>query len=168
MVPRAPGPRGFEVDSANAKLVPMLCPGLQALATIQRPSAPADAELVIMLDRHGVGGRFEPRDSRQPAPGHHVLVGVLRIHRSRCRSRRGWSGPRLLVGAKPGGAVRAKLALPGGLIYNRDSAHYRDPLDEYYIRDRHFDLPYSAAEIVSLGEERWIMHTRRASDCIPS
>jgi hypothetical protein len=63
---------------------------------------------------------------------------------------------RFLAEVEPGGTIRVRMALPGGTIYNRDSAHYRDLMDQYYIPNRHFDLPFSIDEIVTAGEERWV------------
>jgi penicillin amidase len=89
------------------------------------------------------------------------------INRADC----GWSdldfkqnadGPaqRFLAEVEPGGTIRARMALPGGLIYDRSSPHYRDLLDEYYLPNRHFDIPYATAEIVDHGEERWVFRNR--------
>jgi acyl-homoserine lactone acylase PvdQ len=67
---------------------------------------------------------------------------------------------RFLAEVEPGGTIRARMALPGGLVYHRQSPHYRDLLDEYYLPDRHFDVPYATAEIVDHGEERWVFRNR--------
>ncbi|HUH02416.1 MAG TPA: penicillin acylase family protein [Kofleriaceae bacterium] len=64
---------------------------------------------------------------------------------------------RFLAEVEPGGTIRVRMALPGGTIYNRDSSHYRDLMDQYYIPNRHFDLPFSIEEIVTAGEERWLL-----------
>lgn len=64
---------------------------------------------------------------------------------------------RFLAEAEEGSPIRVKMALPGGAIYNRESAHYRDLLDEYYIPNRHFDLPFAIPEIVTAGESRWVL-----------
>jgi penicillin amidase len=52
--------------------------------------------------------------------------------------------------------TRLRWAIPGGTIYDRESPHYRDLLDEYYLQNQHFDAPYTVEEIVAAGEERWI------------
>jgi penicillin amidase len=65
---------------------------------------------------------------------------------------------RFLAEAEMNGTVRLRWALPGGTIYDRDSPHYRDLLDEYYLQNRHFDAPYSTPEIIAAGEERWVFH----------
>ncbi|HTM23289.1 MAG TPA: penicillin acylase family protein [Kofleriaceae bacterium] len=67
---------------------------------------------------------------------------------------------RFLAEVEPGGTIHARMALPGGLVYDRSSPHYRDLLDDYYLPDQHFDLPYATAEIVDHGEERWLFRNR--------
>ncbi len=67
-------------------------------------------------------------------------------------------GPAQRFLARPvDGVIKARMALPGGTVYNPPSPHYRDLMDEYYVRNRHFDLPFSTPEIVSAGEERWVI-----------
>jgi penicillin amidase len=56
------------------------------------------------------------------------------------------------------GTVKLRWALPGGTVYDRSSSHYRDLLDDYYLKNEHFDAPYAIPEIVAAGEERWIIH----------
>lgn len=56
------------------------------------------------------------------------------------------------------GTVRLRWALPGGTIYDRQSPHYRDLLDEYYLQNRHFDAPYATPEIIAEGESRWVFY----------
>jgi penicillin G amidase len=65
---------------------------------------------------------------------------------------------RFLVEVEPGGTTRLRWALPGGVIYDRRSPHYRDLLDQYYLQERHFDAPFSVPEIIAAGEERWVFH----------
>ena len=48
--------------------------------------------------------------------------------------------------------------LPGGVVYDRSSKHYRDLLDNYYLPQHHFDACYTVDEIVAKGEERWVFH----------
>ncbi|CAN5847776.1 hypothetical protein BH11MYX3_BH11MYX3_37940 [soil metagenome] len=52
--------------------------------------------------------------------------------------------------------IRVKWALPGGVIYDPASRHYRDLLDDYYLAERHFDAPFSVTEINAAGESRWV------------
>jgi penicillin amidase len=66
---------------------------------------------------------------------------------------------RFLAEAEMNGTVRLRWALPGGTIYDRDSPHYRDLLDEYYLQNRHFDAPYATPEIIAEGESRWVFYT---------
>ena len=54
-----------------------------------------------------------------------------------------------------GTPLRVKWALPGGVIYDSRSPHYRDLLDDYYLPEKHFDAPYLTAEIVRDAESRW-------------
>jgi penicillin amidase len=65
---------------------------------------------------------------------------------------------RFLAEAGPGETIHAKLQLPGGVIYDRSSKHYRDLLDTYYIPQKHFDLPYATSDVIANGEERWVFH----------
>ena len=64
---------------------------------------------------------------------------------------------RFIAVAEPGGRVRARFQLPGGAIYNPSSPHYRDLLDNYYLTEQHFDLPFTTEEVVAAGEERWLL-----------
>ncbi len=57
-----------------------------------------------------------------------------------------------------GATIHARLQLPGGVIYDRSSKHYRDLLDNYYLPQKHFDLPYALGDVVAAGEDRWIFH----------
>ena len=54
-----------------------------------------------------------------------------------------------------GTTIAVKWALPGGVIYDKRSPHYRDLLDTYYLPLQHFDAPFTVAEIVAVGENRW-------------
>ncbi|HEY4177626.1 MAG TPA: penicillin acylase family protein [Kofleriaceae bacterium] len=47
-------------------------------------------------------------------------------------------------------------ALPGGVIYDSRSPHYRDLLDSYYLTEQYFVPPRTADEINAQGESRWI------------
>jgi hypothetical protein len=83
------------------------------------------------------------------------------------RADHGWSdldfsqladGPaqRFLAESRGGGTIAVRWALPGGVIYDHRSPHYRDLLDRYYLANEHFDAPYSIDEIVAAGESRWV------------
>ncbi|MCE9580323.1 MAG: penicillin acylase family protein [Deltaproteobacteria bacterium] len=65
---------------------------------------------------------------------------------------------RFLAEATNGGPIKARMQLPGGAIYDPGSPHYRDLLDKYYLKQTHFDLPFTTAEIVAAGEDRWVFH----------
>jgi penicillin amidase len=95
-----------------------------------------------------------------PKPGDNFAIN---------RSDQGWAdlnfsqfgdGPaqRFLAEAGPGETMRVKWALPGGVIYDRRSPHYRDLLDNYYIPETHFDAPFTVPDIVAHGEDRWVFH----------
>lgn len=51
--------------------------------------------------------------------------------------------------------IKVRWSLPGGVIYDPDSDHYRDLLD-LYLAERHFDAPFSVDEINQAGESRWV------------
>ena len=55
-----------------------------------------------------------------------------------------------------GGRITVKWAIPGGVIYDSRSPHYRDLLDDYYLAEKHFDAPFTVDEINSAGESRWL------------
>jgi acyl-homoserine lactone acylase PvdQ len=85
------------------------------------------------------------------------------------RADMGWSdldfsqyadGPaqRFLAEATPGQPITVKWALPGGTIFDSRDKHYRDLLDNYYIPGKHFDAPYSVAQILAAGESRMEFH----------
>jgi penicillin amidase len=71
------------------------------------------------------------------------------------------SGPaqRMLVEVADG-KTRARLAIPGGTIYDPSSPHFRDLMDNYYIPNDHFDVPFTTAEIVEHGEGRWVIRSK--------
>jgi penicillin amidase len=53
--------------------------------------------------------------------------------------------------------LEVRWALPGGVIYDSRSPHYRDLLDKYYLEETHFKAEYDDYEkLVPLGESRWI------------
>lgn len=69
------------------------------------------------------------------------------------------SGPaqRFLARVGDDGVIEARFAFPGGAVYDPSSPHFRDIMDEYYVRDAQFDYPFATAEIVDHGEERWVL-----------
>ncbi len=54
--------------------------------------------------------------------------------------------------------IAVKWALPGGVIYDKRSPHYRDLLDIYYLPLQHFDAPFTLNQILTNGESRWTFH----------
>ena len=52
--------------------------------------------------------------------------------------------------------IRVRWALPGGVIFDSRSPHYRDLLDTYYLPEQHFDAPYLTDELIRDGESRWV------------
>lgn len=65
---------------------------------------------------------------------------------------------RMLATPAADGLLRARMSLPGGAVFDRSSPHYRDLMDEYFVTNKHFDVPFTTAEIVGNGEERWLLH----------
>jgi penicillin amidase len=95
-----------------------------------------------------------------PKAGDQFVVNVANPGWNNLDFRQGGSGAaqRFLAEATVGQPISVKWALPGGTIYNRDSTHYRDLLDNYYIPQTHFDAPFAVADIVANGEDRWVFH----------
>jgi penicillin G amidase len=62
---------------------------------------------------------------------------------------------RFIAVALPGKPITVRWQLPGGVIFDSRSPHYRDLLDQYYLPEKHFDAPYAIADIVTNGEVRW-------------
>jgi acyl-homoserine lactone acylase PvdQ len=71
-------------------------------------------------------------------------------------TRPGGPAARLLAEALPGGPITLRWALPGGVIYDRRSPHYRDLLDRSYLTDQLREAPSSTEQIVAAGESRWV------------
>ena len=69
----------------------------------------------------------------------------------------GGPAQRFLAEARPGEPIRVSWALPGGVIFDGRSPHYRDLLDDYLL-DKQVDAPYSIDQIVAAGESRWVFH----------
>jgi penicillin amidase len=63
---------------------------------------------------------------------------------------------RFLAAPSDDGMIRARLSLPGGAIFDRASPHYSDLMENYHVAHKHFDVPFTTAEIVVDGEERWL------------
>lgn len=62
---------------------------------------------------------------------------------------------RFLAEAEPGKKIKVKWQLPGGTIFDSRSPHYRDLLDNYYLKEVHFDAPFEPNEVLAASEERW-------------
>ncbi len=117
-----------------------------------RPLFP-DARLEVPAPGSAQAGGF-------PKPGDNFAV-----NRADC----GWAdldfkqdedGPaqRFLAEAAGAGApLEVRLQFPGGTIYNPSSPHYKDVLENHYIAEQHFDLPFTIPEILAAGEERWVL-----------
>ncbi|MBK7538566.1 MAG: penicillin acylase family protein [Myxococcales bacterium] len=65
---------------------------------------------------------------------------------------------RFLAEAENGKKIRVKWQLPGGAIFDSRSPHYRDMLDNYYLKETHLDVPLEVSEVAASGEQRWTMH----------
>ncbi|MCX5745455.1 MAG: penicillin acylase family protein [Proteobacteria bacterium] len=106
-----------------------------------------------------------------PAPGESSTGGFPKAGDNFAvnRADQGWAdldfsqsadGPaqRFLAETTADGAIAVKWALPGGVIYDKRSAHYRDLLDQYYLPETHFDAPFTLDQIIAAGETRWTFH----------
>jgi hypothetical protein len=62
---------------------------------------------------------------------------------------------RHLVEFEPGSTPKVRFALPGGQIMNRASGHFRDLIDDYWRKNLYFDVPWTTADILTAGEDRW-------------
>jgi acyl-homoserine lactone acylase PvdQ len=62
---------------------------------------------------------------------------------------------RFIAVARGGEPITVRWQLPGGVIFDSRSPHYRDLLDQYYLPQKHFDAPFQIDEIVRDGEVRW-------------
>ena len=62
---------------------------------------------------------------------------------------------RFIAVARRGETIKVRWQLPGGVIFDSRSPHYRDLLDKYYLPETHFDAPFLVEEIVRDGEVRW-------------
>lgn len=63
----------------------------------------------------------------------------------------------IAISQGPDSPIAVRWALPGGVIYDSRSPHYRDLLDNYYLKEQHFEAPYASyQDLVPLGESRWI------------
>src|SRR5262249_35921236 len=65
---------------------------------------------------------------------------------------------RFLAQAGLGDEISVQWALPGGVIYDSRSPHYRDLLDTYYLPHAYFAAPFDISDIVANGETRWEFH----------
>lgn len=54
-----------------------------------------------------------------------------------------------------GDGPQSRLALPGGEVFDRASAHFRDLMDEYWYTNDYFELPWTTQQIIAGAEERW-------------
>jgi penicillin amidase len=63
---------------------------------------------------------------------------------------------RLLVEFAPGQTPVTRFALPGGDVFDRGSAFYRNLMDEFWSRNLYFEFPYQAADVVSKAHERTV------------
>jgi penicillin G amidase len=55
----------------------------------------------------------------------------------------------------PGGRPITYMALPGGQSSHRDSGHFRDLMDAYWVRNEYFPMPWTTEEIIGDAETRW-------------
>jgi penicillin G amidase len=103
-----------------------------------------------------------------PAPGEHAGRGFPRAgdNFNVARADMGWrnlsfnqhadgSAQRFIAVAQGGAPITVRWQIPGGVIFDSRSPHYRDLLDRHYLAERHFDAPFRIEEIVRDGEVRW-------------
>jgi hypothetical protein len=103
-----------------------------------------------------------------PAPGETAAGGFPRAgdNFNVARADMGWrnlsfnqradgSAQRFIAVAQGGAPIAVRWQLPGGVIFDSRSPHYRDLLDRHYLAERHFDAPFQIDEIVRDGEVRW-------------
>lgn len=103
-----------------------------------------------------------PAPGETPLPGFAKAGDTFNVNRADA----GWAdldfsqfadGPaqRFIAVADGEGKIKVRWQIPGGAIYDSRSPHYRDLLDNYYLKETHFDAPFEVAEIVENGETRW-------------
>ena len=57
----------------------------------------------------------------------------------------------------PDDPLEVRWALPGGVIYDSRSPHYKDLLEDYYLQEKHFTPEYTNyPRLIAQGESRWI------------
>jgi penicillin G amidase len=56
----------------------------------------------------------------------------------------------------PGVPIRMRLEHPGGVVFDRRSKYYSNLLEQSYLPEQHFDVPFVTTDIVTAGEERWV------------
>lgn len=105
-----------------------------------------------------------PRADEVPLPGFAKRGDTWVIN----RADHGWTdlhfaqyadGPaqRVVAVATPGQPIAIKWQIPGGTIFDSRSQHYRDQLDQYYLKEVHFDAPYTPTDVIKAGEDRWVL-----------
>lgn len=63
----------------------------------------------------------------------------------------------IAISQGPAQPIAVRWALPGGVIYDSRSPHYRDLLDDYYLQEKHFVANYARYEdLIPDGESRWV------------
>ena len=66
-------------------------------------------------------------------------------------------GPALrqITALSPDGDPVTRIALPGGNSSRRDTDHFRDLMDRFWLDNQYFDLPWTTGQIVDSAETRW-------------
>jgi acyl-homoserine lactone acylase PvdQ len=157
-------------DDSCTKLV--LSAMLAAMKHLESPAGFKTAQLAEWewgrLHHLTIEPLFPNRALNLPAPGETPVGGFSRAgdNLNVNRSDMGWrslsfsqfaDGPaqRFIAVAYPGQTITVRWQLPGGVIYDSRSPHYRDLLDRFYLPEQHFDAPYTIDQIVEHGETRW-------------
>jgi penicillin amidase len=96
-----------------------------------------------------------------PKPGDQFAVNRADSGYSDLNFKQDADGPaqRFLAETVAGKPIHVRLEHPGGVVFNRQSPHYSDLLEKSYLAETHFDVPFTTAEILAAGEERWVFRS---------
>jgi penicillin amidase len=114
-------------------------------------------EALVPSDSLNVPNETDPVELRAgfPRPGDNFSVDASSPGLGDLDFRYG-HGPsiRHLVEFTAPGTPHARIALPGGQVFDRSSPHFRDLVDEYWRHNQYFDLPWTVSEIIDHAETR--------------
>lgn len=100
-----------------------------------------------------------PMAGGYPKPGDQFAVNRADSGWSDLNFQQDGDGPaqRFLAETVAGKSIRMRLEHPGGVVFDRRSKHYSNLLEQSYLPEQHFDVPFATADIITQGEERWVM-----------